>query len=70
MICPTRMPRWKMLMRSCGAVSARLLLNSSTRNAWREAPSASWPLVLVVVDECATFFDSSAFKGDREAEAQ
>ena len=42
----------------------------STRNAWREAPSARWPLVLVVVDECATFFDASAFKGDREAEAQ
>ena len=48
----------------------RVVELTGARNAWRTAPSPAWPLLLVVVDECATFYDASAFKGDREAEAQ
>jgi S-DNA-T family DNA segregation ATPase FtsK/SpoIIIE len=40
------------------------------RNAWHAGPSADFPLVVTVIDECHTFFDLDAVKGHKEAEAQ
>jgi S-DNA-T family DNA segregation ATPase FtsK/SpoIIIE len=38
------------------------------RNAWRVGPTEDFPLVVVVVDECHTFFDLDGVKGDSQAE--
>jgi S-DNA-T family DNA segregation ATPase FtsK/SpoIIIE len=40
------------------------------RNAWHAGPTPEFPLVVTVIDECHTFFDLDAVKGNREAEAQ
>jgi S-DNA-T family DNA segregation ATPase FtsK/SpoIIIE len=39
------------------------------RNAWRQGPTEDFPLVVVVIDECHTFFDEAAVKRDAEAES-
>jgi S-DNA-T family DNA segregation ATPase FtsK/SpoIIIE len=39
------------------------------RNAWHAGPSPAFPLIVTVIDECHTFFDLDAVKGQREAEA-
>lgn len=39
------------------------------RNRWHVGPTVDWPLVVTVIDECHTFFDLDAVKGQREAEA-
>jgi DNA segregation ATPase FtsK/SpoIIIE, S-DNA-T family len=39
------------------------------RNAWRAPITDQFPIVVVVIDECHTFFDLDGAKGDREAEA-
>jgi DNA segregation ATPase FtsK/SpoIIIE, S-DNA-T family len=39
------------------------------RNAWHAGPSADFPLIVTVIDECHTFFDLDAVKGQRDAEA-
>ncbi len=38
------------------------------RNGWHTGPSDAWPLRLVVIDECQTYLDVTARKGDRQAE--
>jgi S-DNA-T family DNA segregation ATPase FtsK/SpoIIIE len=40
------------------------------KNGWHAGPAPEFPLVVVVIDECHTFFDLDAVKGNREAEAQ
>jgi S-DNA-T family DNA segregation ATPase FtsK/SpoIIIE len=40
------------------------------RNWWRTGPTELRPLIVTVIDECHTFFDLEAVKGDRGAEAQ
>jgi S-DNA-T family DNA segregation ATPase FtsK/SpoIIIE len=40
------------------------------KNGWHAGPAPEFPLVVVVVDECHTFFDLDAVKGNREAEQQ
>jgi S-DNA-T family DNA segregation ATPase FtsK/SpoIIIE len=47
-----------------------------TKNAWsatparRAGPTAEWPLVVTVVDECQQVFDIAAVKGDKQLEAK
>jgi S-DNA-T family DNA segregation ATPase FtsK/SpoIIIE len=38
------------------------------RNAWHVGPTPEWPLIIAVVDECHTFFDLEAVKGDKNGE--
>jgi DNA segregation ATPase FtsK/SpoIIIE, S-DNA-T family len=38
------------------------------RNAWHRGPTPELPLRLVVLDECQTYLDVTARKGDRQAE--
>jgi len=40
------------------------------RNAWHLGPTPEWPLIIAIVDECHTFFDLEAVKGDKTREAQ
>jgi DNA segregation ATPase FtsK/SpoIIIE, S-DNA-T family len=40
------------------------------RNAWNAGPTPLFPLVVTVIDECHTFFDLDAVKGNKEADAQ
>jgi DNA segregation ATPase FtsK/SpoIIIE, S-DNA-T family len=40
------------------------------RNAWHAGPTPAFPLIVLVIDECHTFFDLEAVKGQRDAEAQ
>lgn len=40
------------------------------RNRWDCGPTPDYPLVVVVWDECHTFFDLEAVKGDKDAEKQ
>ena len=40
------------------------------KNAWHVGPTADWPLVVLILDECQTFLDITAVKGDRELEAK
>jgi S-DNA-T family DNA segregation ATPase FtsK/SpoIIIE len=40
------------------------------KNGWHAGPAPEFPLVVVVIDECHTFFDLDAVKGNREAEQQ
>lgn len=37
-------------------------------NAWTTGPTVDFPFIVVVVDECHTFFDLDAVKGDKERE--
>lgn len=39
------------------------------RNAWHLGPTPAFPLIVLVIDECHTFFDLEAVKGQRDAEA-
>lgn len=42
---------------------------TGARNAWSAGhPSARFPLLVVIIDEAANYFDPSHFKGDRKAE--
>lgn len=36
-------------------------------NAWTRGPSPEWPLLVIVWDECHTFFDLAGVKGNRQA---
>jgi len=36
------------------------------RNAWDAGPSEGWPLLVTVIDECATFLDVQAVASDRD----
>lgn len=45
-----------------------VLEQTGHRNAWRTGPTEDFPLVVTVIDECHTFFDVDAVKGDRQAE--
>jgi S-DNA-T family DNA segregation ATPase FtsK/SpoIIIE len=40
------------------------------KNGWHAGPTPEFPLVVVVIDECHTFFDLDAVKGQKEQEAQ
>ena len=45
-----------------------VLEQTGHRNAWRTGPTERFPLVVVVIDECHTFFDLDGVKGDQQAE--
>lgn len=45
-----------------------VLEQTGHRNAWRVGPTERFPLVVVVIDECHTFFDVDGVKGDQQAE--
>lgn len=47
-----------------------VLEQTGHRNAWHRGPTAEFPLVVTVIDECHTFLDFDAVKGDRVAEQQ
>jgi S-DNA-T family DNA segregation ATPase FtsK/SpoIIIE len=47
-----------------------VLEQTGYRNAWHQGPTPEFPLVLTVIDEAHSFYDESAVKGQREAEAQ
>jgi S-DNA-T family DNA segregation ATPase FtsK/SpoIIIE len=49
---------------------ATVLELTGYRNGWHQGPSREFPLVLTVIDEAHSFYDESAVKGNREAEAQ
>lgn len=53
------------LMRSRFGV---VLEQTGHRNAWRAGPTERFPLVVVVIDECHSFFDLDGVKGDQGAE--
>lgn len=38
------------------------------RNAWHRGPTPDFPLIVTTIDECHTFFDLDAVKGDKHAE--
>src|SRR5262249_23678538 len=38
------------------------------RNRWHTGPTEDWPLIVTVIDECHTFFDLDAVKGDQQAD--
>ncbi len=38
------------------------------RNAWNEGPTEDFPLIVTIVDECHTYYDLEAVKGEKEAE--
>ena len=44
-----------------------VLEQTGHRNAWRAGPTERFPLVVVVIDECHTFFDLDGVKGDQQA---
>ena len=41
---------------------------TGSKNAWHRGPTPDFPLIIVIWDECHTFFDLDSVKGDREAE--
>ena len=43
---------------------------SGPRNRWHAGPTPDYPLIVTVVDECHTFFDLDAVKGDKQADLQ
>jgi S-DNA-T family DNA segregation ATPase FtsK/SpoIIIE len=49
---------------------ASVLEVTGHKNGWHAGPVPEFPLVVVVIDECHTFFDLDAVKGNREAEQQ
>lgn len=53
------------LMRKRLAAVAPVL---GVRNAWHVGPTPEWPLTIAIVDECHTFFDLEAVKGDKNGE--
>jgi S-DNA-T family DNA segregation ATPase FtsK/SpoIIIE len=55
------------LMRSRFGIVADV---TGARNAWHVGPTEAFRLVLTVIDECHTFFDLDAVKGQKEAETQ
>jgi DNA segregation ATPase FtsK/SpoIIIE, S-DNA-T family len=48
---------------------ATVLERTGHRNAWRQGPTAAFPLLFLVVDEAQTYLDEGMAKGDRQAEA-
>jgi DNA segregation ATPase FtsK/SpoIIIE, S-DNA-T family len=48
----------------------RLGLNLPSRNLWHAGLSPEFPLVVTVIDECHTFFDLDAAKGERDRSAE
>lgn len=46
----------------------RVTADTGHRNGWRQGPTEDWPLAVTVLDECQSFLDLGAVKGDREAE--
>ena len=38
------------------------------KNAWHRGPSAYWPLVVTILDECQSYLDLTAVKGDKQLE--
>jgi S-DNA-T family DNA segregation ATPase FtsK/SpoIIIE len=46
-----------------------VLEQTGHRNAWRRGPTEDFPLIVIVIDECHSFFDLEAVKGDKDAEA-
>jgi S-DNA-T family DNA segregation ATPase FtsK/SpoIIIE len=38
------------------------------KNAWHVGPTAEWPLLVTILDECQSYLDVSAVKGDRQLE--
>lgn len=38
------------------------------KNAWHVGPSEAWPLAVTILDECQSFLDLTAVKGDRQLE--
>lgn len=38
------------------------------KNAWHLGPTADWPLAVTVIDECQTYLDLTAVKGDKQLE--
>ena len=52
-------------------MTARLATVRTTlghKNAWQAGPSVDWPLLVLVIDECQTFLDAAAAKGDKDRE--
>jgi S-DNA-T family DNA segregation ATPase FtsK/SpoIIIE len=45
-----------------------VVASTGYRNAWHQGPTPDFPLIVTVVDECHTFFDLDAVKGQKEAE--
>ena len=43
---------------------------STPRNRWHVGPTPDWPLIVTVVDECHTFLDLDAVKGQPAADKQ
>jgi S-DNA-T family DNA segregation ATPase FtsK/SpoIIIE len=43
---------------------------SGPRNRWHAGPTVDYPLIVTVIDECHTFFDLDAVKGNKEADLQ
>jgi S-DNA-T family DNA segregation ATPase FtsK/SpoIIIE len=48
---------------------ASVVEQTGHRNGWHAGPSERFPLIVTVLDECHTFMDIEAVKGDRQAEA-
>ena len=39
------------------------------RNAWHMGPTADWPMLVTLLDECQQYLDIASYKGDKDAEA-
>jgi len=48
----------------------QVLAATGSRNGWHHGPLPAFPLRWVVLDECQTFLDVAARKGDKDAEAR
>lgn len=54
-----------------GLMRSRLLevaVGGGSKNWWHEGPTPEHPLIVTVIDECHTYFDLEAVKGDKDAE--
>lgn len=38
------------------------------KNAWHRGPTVDWPLIVTVIDECQSYLDLTAVKGDKQLE--
>lgn len=47
---------------------AEARMPGAVRNSWHTGPTPERPLIVTVIDECHTFYDLEAAKGDRAAE--